>query len=83
MAWPRALFQVLIMSDESRFGREQIDTAWALDVSLVYRQRVALVAAATRVSRGNRSNINEVGVCRPAAGARPCATQHRRAAARI
>src|SRR5215207_7070297 len=27
---PRALFQVLIMSEESRLGREQIETAYAL-----------------------------------------------------
>src|SRR5436190_2705153 len=27
---PRAPFQVLIMSEESRLGREQIETAWAL-----------------------------------------------------
>jgi hypothetical protein len=31
---PRPPFQVLIMSDESRLGRETIETAWSLTQSI-------------------------------------------------
>ena len=39
-AWPRPTFQVLIMSEESRLGREAIETAYALKQIIIAGVRV-------------------------------------------
>jgi hypothetical protein len=51
---PRAPFQVLIMSEISRLGREQIETAYALKQTLSRRGALFQLSGRSRTPHGKR-----------------------------